>query len=86
MAPKYISLPEHVRQPGYYFRQLGISTSWASICELAYIGLTPGRVLTIEMTEWTLDPWYEKPPGWTGETVLHGTSLAATIPIVWEGL
>ena len=85
-APKYMSFTEHVRQPGYYFRQLGIPTAWAGICEMAYIGLTPGKAMTISMSEWTGNSWYDKPDGWTDETVLHGTSLAAAVPIIWEGL
>ena len=86
MAPKYMSFTEHVRRPGYYFRQLGIPAAWAGVCEVAYIGLTPGKVMTIEMAEWTGEWWYEKPIGWTEDTVLHGTSLAAAVPIIWQGL
>ena len=72
------TLLEPLAHPGRYFRLLGLKGNRSSVCEMEYLALEPGQVLTIVMNP--------KPAGYEEETVYHGTSLAAGIPVVTQGL
>ncbi len=80
-APKSLEL-EAFDFAGAYFRSF-LDAGRAAVCEVAYHALRPGaecEVLTIEIAEEC-----NKPQGWEGTNVYHGTSLAGARAIIQTG-
>ena len=78
VAPTHIDFSSPYRNPGKYFRDRGITSGNSRVCELAYCGLQPESVLSLDMANLSKkdDYRFDKPIDWIDRTVYHGTNIA----------